>query len=68
MSLVPLADSGLLRSYTVGGAYRTLSNSVTSQKTRVLNISAVETSDRLAGVFWLPFSKSLMTKTENVLF
>jgi len=68
MSLVSLEDSGLLSSYAVGGAYRTLPNSVTSQKTRILNISAVETSDRLAGVFWLPFSNFLMTKTENALF
>jgi len=45
MSLVSLEDSGLLRSYFVGGADMTLLNSVTSQNTRILKISVVETSD-----------------------
>jgi hypothetical protein len=68
MNLVSLEDCGLLRCYALGGADRTLLNSVTSQKIRILNISAVETSDRLAGVFWLPFSKFLKTKTEKAIF
>jgi hypothetical protein len=67
MSLVSLEDSGLPRSYAVGGTHRILLNSVTSQKNIILNISAVETSE-LAGVFWLPFSKFLKAKTENPLF
>jgi len=51
MRLVSLEDSGLQRSYAVGGAHRTLLNSVTSQKNRILKISAVETSD-LATFQW----------------